>query len=258
MMLSLLVVDDIPAIAEGFAVKFRRVSQEQFHVTAVVKVFSSSDDVISYLADETMPDVDLIFTDIDLQGSNDKSGVAIARYAKAARPDIPRVGCSGKFFDNELSADDKSVFDKWWPKAGLRRDLASIADDVIQRAMKHRNMKQTQRASPTPMHGAALVTPQTHEEFKVEGFVQRAIEPSASNGIVEPFAIWVRSGSDGFEIEVVGCPALFSCGDTYEEAESALIENIEDYSQNTPELSTSFTSRTLKAKAFAQTVTGNR
>ena len=257
-MLSLLVVDDIPAIAEGFAVKFRRVSQEQFDVTAVVKVFSSSDDVISYLADETMPSVDLIFTDIDLQGKNDKSGVAIARYAKAARPDIPRVGCSGKFFDNELSEDDKSVFDKWWPKAGLRKDLPSIASDVIQRAMKHRNMKHTHGAMPAPPPGAALVTPQTHDDFQAEGFIRGAIEPTTSNGIVEPFAIWVRSGQEGYELEVVGCPALFSCGDTYDDAEAALLENIAEYSSKASEPPSSFTDRTLKAKAFAQTVTGNR
>ena len=260
MTISILVVDDVMPIAEGFAGKFRRVAEDDFNVKATVEVICSSDEAIRWLADPARTPIDLLFTDIDLTGAddNDKSGVAIARYARTALPTIPRVGCSGKFLEDELSDDDRGVFDYWWPKLDLQRNLDAIAKDVIMRAMAHRDQHRSLQPTKTTTQELGLTTPVSEKEFLEEGFVQKVIEPSIVNGLAEPFAVWVRSGSGGVELEVVGRSALFSCGDTFDLALEALLENIRDIKQHLADPDESFGASMLNAKVFVQVVTGSR
>jgi CheY-like chemotaxis protein len=265
MSISILVVDDIRPIAEGFAGKFRRYSKERFHVRADVEVLCTSDEAVRRISDESKPKFDLLFTDIDLSGgdSPDKAGVAFARYAKKTIPGIPLVGCSGQFAQDDLSDEDRGIFDQWWPKGGLAKNLSAIAEDTLSRAITYHQSRQTSQdqacntteSIPTD---SGLRTPKTNDEFQADGYVKSIIEPSCGNGLVEPFAVWVKNSQEGVELEVVGCGAVFSWGDTYEDAEAGLMEIIMDLKQTLHEPDESFSNSLLQAKRFVETVTGSR
>lgn len=268
MSISILVVDDIRPIAEGFAGAFRQFSKDHFHVEADIEVFCSSDEAVRRISDESKPKFDLLFTDIDLSGgdSPDKAGVAFGRYARAKIPGIPLVGCSGQFAPDDLSDEDRGIFDKWWLKGATARNLTAIAEDTLNRAITYHHARQSSTASHnTPSRltlavsaDSTLRTPITNNEFLDEGYVKNIIVPSSSNGLVEPFAVWVKNSQEGVELEVVGCGAIFSWGDTYEDAEAGLMEIIMDLKQSLHEPDESFSSSLLQAKRFVENVTGSR
>ena len=268
MSISILVVDDVRPIAEGFAFVFRQFSKDHFRVEADIEVLCSSDEAVRRIGDESKPKFDLLFTDIDLSGgdSPDKAGVAFARYARSIIPGIPLVGCSGQFAPDDLSDEDRAIFDKWWLKGTTAKDYPAIANDTLNRAITYHHDRQTSTAShktPSKLESAVsshstLRTPTTNNEFLDEGYVKEVIVPSSSNGLVEPFAVWMKDSQEGVELEVVGCGAIFSWGDTYEEAEEGLMEIIVDLKQTLHEPDESFSRSLLQAKRFVENVTGSR
>ncbi|MBV5303082.1 MAG: response regulator [Chlorobium sp.] len=268
MSISIMVVDDVRSIAEGFAGKFRRFSNEQLNVDVDVEVLCSSDEAVSRISDESKPLLDLLFTDIDLNGGDcpDRAGVALARYAKAMIPGIPLVGCSGRFEQDDLSDEERGVFNMWWSKGGLSQNLSKIAEDTLDKAISYHKKRQSQQTKmkndcdpiESQSTDSLLHTPKTNEEFKEEGYVKAIIEPTNQNGLMEPFAVWKKDSQEGVELEVLGCGALFSWGDTYEDAEAGLMEVIKDLKLQLQEPDESFTKSLLLAKRFVETVTGSR
>ncbi len=267
MNISILVLDDLRPIAEGFAGKFQRCSKEQFHVKTDIEVFCSADEAVRRITDNSMPKFDLLFTDIDLTGGDfpDKAGVAFARYARQMIPDIPLVGCSGQFSEDDLSDQDREVFDIWWSKGRLGENLSVIAEDTLTRAILYHRSRYPQSATNKfyqPVESIAidaeLFTPKSNYEFEAAGYEKTIIEPSTTNGLVEPFAVWVKDGVEGVELEVVGCGAIFSWGDTLEDAEAGLMEIIEDLKRSLHDPDESFSKSLLSAKRFVETVTGSR
>lgn len=268
MNISILVVDDIRPIAEGFAGAFRQFSRDRFDVEADIEVLCSSDEAVRRISDESKPEFDLLFTDIDLSGgdSPDKAGVAFGRYARKKIPGIPLVGCSGQFAPDDLSDEDRGIFDKWWLKGATAKNLIAIAEDTLNRAITYHHTRQASADSfntPSRLESAlapdsTLRTPKTNNEFLDEGYVKHTILPSSSNGLFEPFAVWVKNSQEGVELEVVGCGAIFSWGDTYEDAEAGLLEIIMDLKQSLHEPDASFSSSLLQAKRFVENVTGAR
>jgi hypothetical protein len=268
MSILILVVDDIRPIAEGFAAKFKRFSEQNFHVTTEVEVLCNSDEAVRRISNESMPKFDLLFTDIDLHGgiNPDKAGVAFARFAKSMIPGIPLIGCSGRFEQDDLSDDDRSVFNRWWSKSRLAQNLQIIAKETLDLAISYHQSRQANLVAPeiayepveTMLIDSELHTPKTNDEFQSEGYIKTFIEPSTENDLVEPFAVWVKNSQEGVELEVVGCGAIFSWGDTYDDAESGLMEIIKDLKQTLHEPDESFSSSLLLAKRFVETVTGSR
>jgi CheY-like chemotaxis protein len=275
MSINILVVDDILGVAEGLAGKFYRFSEEKFNKSVTIEVLCNSDDAVRRISDQSKPQFDLLFTDIDLHGngSPDKAGIAFARFARAKVPGVPIVGFSGKFADDDLSDEDRDVFDKWWPKGELRRHLPMLTQDTLERAILYHQNRQT-LASPNQTlhttksivtnpvistHDSVLFVPKEKSEFIAEGYSEITIEPSDHlDGLVAPFAVWKKESEEGFELEVVGCGAIFSWGDSYEDAEDALMEIIMDLKQTLHEPNESFSSSLLNAKRFVENVTGSR
>ncbi|MFZ4802861.1 MAG: hypothetical protein ACOYLR_13140 [Chlorobium sp.] len=268
MSISIMVVDDVRSIAEGFAGKFRRFSDEIFNTKIDVEVFCSYDEAVGRILDKSKSKLDLIFTDIDLSGGNspDRAGVAFARFAKAMIPGIPLVGCSGKFEQDDLSDEEREVFNKWWSKGGLSQNLSKIAEDTLDKAISYHKKRQSQQTKmkndcdpiESQSTDSVLHTPKTNEEFQEAGYVKVIIEPTFQNGLMEPFAVWEKDSQEGVELEVLGCGALFSWGDTYEDAEAGLMEIIMDLKQSLNDLDVSFSNSLLSAKHFIVTVTGSR
>jgi CheY-like chemotaxis protein len=261
----MLVVDDIRPIAEGFAGKFRRYSEEHFNMKAEVEVLCTSDEAVRRISDESKPELDLIFTDIDLHGgdSPDKSGVALARFARARISGVPVVGSSGKFAEDDLSDEDREIFDKCWSKGNLAQNLSELTKDTLDRAISYHKIRHPLGTimpnSVSVAVDSVLHTPETNGEFIDEGYSQVIIEPSNHpNQLAEPFAVWKKDSNEGVELEVVGCGAIFTWGDTYEDAEDALMEIINDLRKTLHEPNESFSKSLLPAKRFVETVTGFR
>jgi CheY-like chemotaxis protein len=97
---SILVVEDELLICKLIA---EVLCESGFAVHAVAE----GQEALRYL--ESGADVDLLFTDIDLPGSMD--GSMLARQARAQRPELPVVYCSGRYSPSALAPPvPRSVF----------------------------------------------------------------------------------------------------------------------------------------------------
>jgi two-component system, response regulator PdtaR len=85
-------VEDEPLISAMVA---EILCENGFHVHAV----ADGESALRYLDEE--PDVDVLFTDINLDGSMD--GSMLAKKARARRPEMPIVYCSGRYSPSALS-----------------------------------------------------------------------------------------------------------------------------------------------------------
>jgi DNA-binding NarL/FixJ family response regulator len=83
--------------------------------------------------------VDLVLTDLHLvrDVKDDKSGVELARYVKQAREDIPVLGYSAVFDDQDLVASEKSPFDEVWPKNLGYREIERLMQRCRELAFAH-------------------------------------------------------------------------------------------------------------------------
>ena len=228
-----MVVEDNPAIREGYKNLLIEKAYQKFRTDAHVDTYSSLDDAIRRLLDRNQPTFDLLFTDIDLSGapSPDKAGISFAKFARTTHPGIPVVGCSGYFSDSDLSLEEKNYFDAWWPKGSPFVNLEKMFNDAIQRAIES---KQKRLAL---IGNSFIETPETEEQFKTAGYLKKTLLPNSINRYLQPFSIWVRESEEGCEIEVVGCPALIAWGDDYAQALEVLDELIDGYCDllNTPD-----------------------
>ena len=170
------------------------------------------------------------------------------------------------FRSDDLSDEERGVFNMWWSKGGLSQNLSKIAADTLDKAISYHNKRQPLQSqinndcdpSEPQSTDSVLRTPKTNEEFQEEGYFKAIIEPTHQNGLMEPFAVWKKESKEGVELEVLGCGALFSWGDTYEDAEAGLMEVIMDLKLQLHEPDESFTKSLLLAKRFVETVTGSR
>lgn len=72
-----------------------------------VHVAADGEEALSYL--ETGADIDVLFTDINLDGRID--GSMLARHVRARRPELPVVYCSGRYTPADLAPPvPRSVF----------------------------------------------------------------------------------------------------------------------------------------------------
>ena len=89
---NILMVEDELLISELVA---EVLTESGFHVHAV----TSGEMALSYL--DNGPEVDVLFTDINLDGRMD--GSTLAKKARERRPDLPIVYCSGQYSVSALS-----------------------------------------------------------------------------------------------------------------------------------------------------------
>lgn len=99
---SVLVVEDEIMISDLIA---EVLSEHGFAVHAV----TGGEQALKYL--QSGADVDVLFTDIDLDGSMD--GSMLAQEARAKRPELPIVYCSGRYSPSALAPPvSRSMFVK--------------------------------------------------------------------------------------------------------------------------------------------------
>lgn len=236
--------------------------------------FLHSDEAIKEII--ASPGIDLIFTDIDLDGSGtDKSGIALAEFVKDMRLDIPVYAISAYFSDEGLTEDERSYFgERWFYKGSMRgEEINKMYETLAETAKAHRS----ERASRVDGVLQALRAKYDIEKKEFEQVRQfilksensselerilseqqytlRILQPKNNSGLKMPVPIWMREADEGIEVEVYSFPELYAFGDTEEEAIEKTIELIlllaEDAKQEEDEM---FSECALPLKEFLEYV----
>lgn len=132
--IRVLLVEDNPDIGQLRADLFEQLG---CHVRTV----RSLDEAVAALPDISA--VDIVITDINL-GSDprDQSGLAFARLAREARPDLPIIGYTAAFSESELPMAEHPEIARWFVKGSLGlRDLEDAMEEVVQLARRARTAR---------------------------------------------------------------------------------------------------------------------
>lgn len=89
---NILMVEDEPMITEMIS---QILGEFGFNVHTV----ADSESALRYLEDG--PEVDVLFTDINLEGQMD--GAVLARHVRERRPELPIVYCSGRYSQSAIT-----------------------------------------------------------------------------------------------------------------------------------------------------------
>ncbi len=200
----------------------------------------------------TSPSLDLILTDIDLDGSGiDKSGVALARFVKDLDLDTPLCGYSSQFEDEQLSKEEKKYFDCWYPKAELAKNINIMYDELKKRALVHRlgkieeaenimnalRQKHSIKAEEFEQIRELILNADSPSEIERilhdANYTLRILQPTDVKSLSNPVLIWLRKSEDFVEAEVYGHSSLYSHGETEEEAIEKLVELMQLFAEDT-------------------------
>ena len=239
----------------------------------------SRDDALRELG--TTPMVDLLVTDIhmaDDDNPDDKSGIDLARTVRSLWGDIPIAGYSAKFAEDDLSDDDRGVFDLSFPKGRQSLDdLTAQVDACVKLAYLHRLRRTAEREQELERlrRDFAVALPDTQvlrsfapdgdasvsieEPLRRAGYRLRLVSASHERALREPFAVWLVSSEAGWEAEVYGIPELYGFGANEIDAIDHLVELMVLSAQELASVSlsaelervASFLSRTLQSGAGA-------
>jgi CheY-like chemotaxis protein len=191
----------------------------------------------------TSPGVDMVLTDIRLvDRDGDRSGVELARSIKDLDRDLPVIGYSAHFSDDDDLGSDKALFAGTHIKGRMTyRDILQTIEDCRRRAMDYRLMR-TRRAL-----AALEVLRRRHECSVSEGDMIVALAPGGAgtrpiapaleqagyilrlidigvSGFERPIVVWLLATGSVVEAEVYGHPALYADGDDEQSATEHLIE----------------------------------
>ncbi|MDR7036894.1 MULTISPECIES: response regulator [Methylobacterium] len=120
---TILVVEDEAIVCELAA---EALSDEGYRVLTAADALEAE----AILARES---VDLLFTDIDL--ARNTNGIALARYARQDRPDLPVVYTSGG--RGSLSQGEAVAQSVFVPKPYRPSDLVALTNDILRRSHPH-------------------------------------------------------------------------------------------------------------------------
>lgn len=239
--LVLVVEDDPQALA-------LRVRQLQTAGCRAIPV-SNSDDAIRQIWHS--PLLGAVLTDINLvRHGEDRSGIALARYIRQNRPQLPVSGYSGVFAEDRLSADELQLFDTYYgagrlsPKE-IRKAMAEVMElaqrfEVIRRQEAEERLDQLRmkegvsREDFETFRGLVpdqeLATEQVladanlHAQIVGPGAFPTDSPTTTENTdsglrIVVPMIVWIRDGDNGSaEAEVHGVPELYAYGESRDAA----------------------------------------
>jgi len=222
--LNILLVEDNRSISAAYKSFF------ESEGNTVVCAYDS-DSAIRLLNENPSFGFDLLFTDIDLVGDPtkgaDKSGISFACYAHKVLPNIPVVGHSAYFDNDDISTEERACFDEWFPKGIKTAEREAMFDKALALAKQKRKARVGQLTmDDLTAFSDSLSVPSSSNDFEQLGYVRDIIEPNDSNGFVQPFSVWRRNSEDGCELEVEGFPALLAWGDDKEEAYDHLFDFI--------------------------------
>lgn len=187
------------------------------------------------------PQLDLIFTDIDLladYNKHDKSGVDIARLIRQLNPEIPIVGYSSKFSEQELTKNEISCFNRWYDKGSMDSiQLSDMFTEVTTMATLYKqnrfnllrniidNVRMENGTNENYENESKFIISQDYipkiqidETLKETGFELYRVKPLQESKIKKDFVVWQKREDNYCEMEIYGYPNLWSVGLSEEEA----------------------------------------
>jgi CheY-like chemotaxis protein len=195
------------------------------------------------------PGIDAISLDVSLRGQGkDKEGAELAVRIRKAHPELPIVGYSAHFAENQLSAEERSAFTAFYHRGGSTSDIREWVNRCLDEGLQYRRRRrerfdqqlaELKRAGQIGDREYAVLrslSPADSDELSIEraltaaGYHVEVILPtppkSARHVPRRPFVVWVRAVEETgeYEAEVFGQPALYGVGQSPEEAIHHLIE----------------------------------
>lgn len=220
----------------------RRTNEELLKLRGCkVLSFMHSDDAIKELL--SGPSVDLVVTDIDLDGSgHDKSGIYFAKYLKDNNYPVPICGYSANP-RKDLTETEKNYLDIYYVKGKQNAvQLNEIFDRLKSIAIKNRTQKILRSIEIAKRIKVLLKSDIKHfEEVKKlifttddaggiekvlneSNYSLRILLPSEIKTLKNPILVWLKNDIDHIEAEVYGHPSLYSFGASEEEAIESLVD----------------------------------
>lgn len=204
--------------------------------------FKHSDDALDALF--VVPSVDLILTDIDLDGTgHDESGIALARFVHETKLDIPVFGYSAYFADQGLREEDQAFFSgNLLPKAMKAEEINETFQMLRQHAVDQRLKRKSQvelllstlrKKYRMNIRDVTLVRDLILSTDGANNFDEALCEACYSLSILHPrddrlfsrpILVWLRENNSIFEAEVYGFSSLYGHGSSEEEAIQNLVE----------------------------------
>lgn len=204
--------------------------------------FTHSDDALRSLF--AVPGVDLILTDIDLNGTGqDKSGIALARFVHEQKLNIPVMGYSAYISDELLTNDERQYFTGTLLRKGMQyKEINAMFEEVRDRAIAHRRsrtdvvetmLRSLREKYTIEIRDMELVRELVLNTDGAKGLDETLcaacyslsiLHPTTSPMLSRPILIWLRRTGGLFEAEVYGYPNLYSSGTSEAEAISILVE----------------------------------
>ena len=234
---------------------------------------SNADDALKYYMG--LPKLDLIFADIDLKNvaaKIDKSGVDIAKFIKQLDNELPIIGYSSKFEDDDLTDEEKSYFDGWYPKGGMDiTELDEMFDELqtLATTQKKRRYEEFKSIFEGLLAKELIQKEDFDEVLEIavaigsnplsqlnDGLNNSNIEllilrPGNQNLFKRPFLVWLNSNEGIYEIEVYGHSELYIYGEDRNKAINNLIYIMKGYYEDfESEHESSFAGPALKIKKF--------
>lgn len=111
-------------------------SYEQAHVIHAATVSEAEREL------RASPGVHLVSVDISLGGEGrDKQGAELARRIRASQPDLPIIGYSSYFSEDELSEDERAAFTGYFARGGSTSDVQSWVERCLDEAVRYRESR---------------------------------------------------------------------------------------------------------------------
>lgn len=193
----------------------------------------------------SLPHFDLVVADIDLSeaskkcNQHNKGGVAVARWLKETKYPAFVAGYSSYFEGDEISENERSVFDDivdrsvggsalnekmqaWIERASGADRTSTLSALLLEAYQKTTPQSRSKRVPLVSLE--TLVDYETEEvsEIRRSGYSLSLLLPDVDDEIHRAIPIWIKRESGAHYIEVVGQPYLFAEGANEHEAKDAL------------------------------------
>jgi len=211
------------------------------------------------------PSFHLILSDINLDVSRprDKSGIALARAIRNVNMDVPVIGYSSAFADEELSREEWHIFTehfakgasgaaqlgkhiaRWKKKAGeYRASRNAWAKQELERLRAEYPVAEAGFSTlrfliPGRMEPGGrlenndeLLRKAGYRVHVIERGVSRPLVTDDSASVQNPIWVWLKRSGDATVAEVYGYPELYSYGEEDEEAVRNLLVLMDGFYQD--------------------------
>jgi len=184
------------------------------------------------------PGIDAVSLDICLRGKgDDKDGAGLAVEIREMRPDLPIIGYSAYFEENDLSPEEREAFTAYYHRGGSIEEISEYVNRCLDEGLEYRRrrrelfdqqlarLNEVGQIEEREYSVLRSFSPAPSDELSIEhalvaaGYEIEVVLPSPPEQLNviprRPFVVWVRQGEEQeYEAEVFGQPSLYGIGDS--------------------------------------------